>query len=450
MTYPQILHYLYTFIPDRLQLKFDGEKGIKRIKHLLNLLDNPQEKIRVIHIAGTSGKGSTANITSSLLIGLGFKTGLQISPHLLDLRERFQINNQLISKQYFCEIFKDFLPLLEQGKNTKWGKITFFEILVAFSFYLFYREKVDYAVIETGLGGLLDGTNVVENTNKVCVLTQIGLDHQWILGHTLTKIAEQKAGIINIKNTVVTLKQNPIVNKVFMKSAQKNTAKIFFIEKNKNFKLTKITADGSFFNFNFEKLKLKDLKLNLIGLHQIQNASLALTSIYILSQTDNFEFKEQNVRQTLGNIKFPSRFEIIKLINKKIILDGAHNPQKMNAFLKTLRNLYPNNKFDFLISFSRSKDQIPTLRNMLRKIVLIANQIYISDFTLEGQDSFHQSVDTNKIASILTKLNYKNYKIIKRDNNLLANLTKINDKPLIITGSLYFLSSLYKDLNKLE
>ncbi len=197
--YSQILSYLYGFIPDRYSLKFSGQAGIERTKYLLQLLDNPQEKIKVIHIAGTSGKGSTAYLISKLLQHHGFKVGLQVSPHLIDIRERFQINNQLIPEELFVRTFQEIKPTIEKAKNSHWGKLTFFEILVSFAFYFFWKNKVDYAVMETGLGGLYDGTNVVENKNKLVVLTKIGLDHQWILGSTYEKIASQKAGIIKKK-----------------------------------------------------------------------------------------------------------------------------------------------------------------------------------------------------------------------------------------------------------
>jgi dihydrofolate synthase/folylpolyglutamate synthase len=136
-SYNQALSYLYSFIPQKRKY-FAGEKGMLRTKYLLQLLSNPQEKIKVIHIAGTSGKGSTAYLTSLLLVAHGFKVGLQVSPHLLDIRERFQINNQLISKEQFTQFVAGIMPYVERAKKTKWGRLTYFEINVCLAFYIFF------------------------------------------------------------------------------------------------------------------------------------------------------------------------------------------------------------------------------------------------------------------------------------------------------------------------
>ncbi len=223
--------YLFTHIPTVSPQKFPGELGLKRAKYLLQLIGNPQEKLRVIHVAGTSGKGSVCFYISRLLQASGFKVGLHISPHLVNVRERCQINNKLIDEKTFYQSLNKIVPYVDQVTQSKYGKPTYFEILVALVFSIFSQQKVDYAVIETGLGGLLDGTNVVSRKDKLCVLTKIGFDHMAILGNTLTQIARQKAGIIQKNNPVISIDQQTSVKKVIEKKARTTSSQLLFIKK---------------------------------------------------------------------------------------------------------------------------------------------------------------------------------------------------------------------------
>lgn len=190
--FKQAEEFLASHIPKTTSTIFPGEVGLNRAKDFLHLLGDPQEKLKIIHVAGTSGKGSTCYLISSLLESQGFKVGLHQSPHLTDVTERFQINNQNISKEDFVDYLNKIIPAIEKIKH-----ITYFEILVGLAFYIFNDKKVDYAVMETGLGGWYDGTNVVSRPDKLSVITKIGLDHTAILGETIEKIALQKAMITN-------------------------------------------------------------------------------------------------------------------------------------------------------------------------------------------------------------------------------------------------------------
>ncbi len=165
-TLSQFEAYLKTRIPTREAL-FVGDLGLQRAKYFMRLLGNPQNKLKVIHIAGTSGKGSTAYLTSQLLQSQGFRVGLSISPHIFDIRERIQINNQLPTEKLILGYFNQILPTIEKMEKCRYGTPTYFEILVGLAYYIFAKEKLDYAVIETGLGGRLDGTNTVTNKNKI-------------------------------------------------------------------------------------------------------------------------------------------------------------------------------------------------------------------------------------------------------------------------------------------
>ena len=223
-TYKQAINYLHSHIPGDAKQVFSGDKGLDRVRHLLKLLGNPQEKIKIIHIAGTSGKGSTAYILSNLIRSQNFKVGLTVSPHLLDIRERIQINNTLIDKKIFTKNLNDIAEKVKEIDTKKYGQLTYFELLTVLAFYTFYKEEVDYAVVETGLGGLLDATNVVTSENKICVITKIGFDHTHILGKRLTDIALQKAGIIQKNNTVVVTWQRKEIEQLFKNVSENKNA----------------------------------------------------------------------------------------------------------------------------------------------------------------------------------------------------------------------------------
>jgi len=382
-----------------------------------------------------------------LLQGCGFKVGLQISPHLIDVRERFQINTQLISKELFIKTLKKIIPTIEKAKETTWGKITYFEIIVGFTFYFFWKQKVDFAVMETGLGGLYDGTNVVDNPDKLVILTRIGLDHQWILGKTSEKIAGQKGGIIKKNNIVVALKQKKSVARVFETIVKNQQASLYQLQSGKNFKNIFLDKQKSIFDFHFDRMVIRKIQLGLIGEYQVENCSLALTGLYLLSKKNHFKINIPIIRVVLKTVSFAGRFQIFETKRRDIVVDGAHNPQKMRAFIFSLKKIYPGQRFNFLISFSRSKDQIPTMRNMLKYIIPLSDKIFLTGFTLVGNDSLHKSVNLEKIIAILKEFNFKNYQTVVNNRLTIKRIIRESDSTLVITGSLYLISSIYKYLN---
>ncbi len=451
-TMEQTLQYLYSFIPQKKGY-FTGEKGILRMKYLLDFLDNPQEKLKVIHIAGTSGKGSTAYLINALLIRHGFRTGLHISPHLFDIRERFQINSLLIPKSKFVAYVNELKPFFDKVRSSRWGELTFFELTAALAFYIFCKERVDYAVIETGLGGLYDGTNIVENPEKLVLLTKIGFDHQKLLGRTLSAISYQKAGIIKKGNTVISVQQKPTVLNIFYRACENNKTSLKIIKENKNYHNITVSKSGTIFDFEYADLALERLNLRLIGEHQVENASLALSGFYELREQYSFKCNEREMRLAFSRASFHCRCELIHTRNREIVLDGAHNPQKMEAFISTLIKIFPGMTFDFVISFSEGKNQISTMTKMLRFIVLIAHSITITDFELQGGDVNHQSVPLSRIADILTTLHFAKYQIrhVYTDSAVVNTayfdtILRYRTRPLVITGSLYLIAAIYKDL----
>ncbi|MBI3486434.1 hypothetical protein HY025_05870 [Candidatus Daviesbacteria bacterium] len=444
-TFLEAENYLISKIPQNYNSKYQGNWGLDRLKYFLKLLDNPQEKIKVIHIAGTSGKGSTSYLISHLLISLGKTTGLYQSPHIVNLRERFQINNKLVSEQKFINYLNKLIPIIEKTEKSDFGELSFFEITTALAFDIFYQDKLDYAVIETGLGGLFDATNAVNNPNKLSVITRIGLDHTDILGDTIDKIAVQKAGIIQQKNLVITVLQQPKAQKIIQNTVTLKSAHLYTIEPLKNYKIIESNLEHTLFNFNFLDQQLNNLSLSMIGDYQIENASLALVAVIILSNRDKFLFHENKIRQALNSALFIGRFEIYKLKNKILIVDGAHNPQKMESLVSSLKKIFPNTKFEFLTNFVKGKDST----KMLKTITPLAAKIIITEFAVV-QHGQHNSESADFLTQQLDQLNFNNYQVIKNPNQALKSIINDSQKKVVITGSLYLISAIYPKLSKLK
>jgi len=442
--YNQAIDYLHTTIPSNKN-KYPGNIGLLRQKEILHLLGDPQNKIKAIHIAGTSGKGSTAFYIYSLLISHGFKVGLTISPHLIDIRERFQINNTLISKKEFINTLNQIIPIINSIDLKKFGKPTFFEIINALAFSIFYQKKVDYMVVETGLGGLIDGTNAITSSDQICVFTKLGLDHTSVLGKNISSIAFQKAGIIHPKNPVFSINQIKVAQSVFLKQAQTNQTSVNYILPQKNFKNIKTNSDYLKYNFSFNDLKIRDLKIKSLALYQVENSALALSVVSFLSKRDNFLLDESKIRRTFLSSSFPGRMDIIHFNNKQIILDGAHNPQKMMALVRSIKNSFPDKKFTFLIAFKQRKD----FSKMLKMIIPIANQIILTKFKVASDYMIQLSQSQTSLVKIFKKLNFSDFKYIPDKSLALDAVLNVNH-PVIITGSLYLLSEIYPLLKKIN
>ncbi len=458
-TLAQFEAFLKTRIPTREAL-FVGEIGLKRAKHFMKLLGNPQNQIEVIHVAGTSGKGSTAHLTSRLLQSQGFRVGLSISPHIFDIRERIQIDNQLPSEKLLLKYFNQILPVIQKMETCRYGGPTYFEILVGLAYHIFAQEKMDYAVIETGLGGRLDGTNTVSSKNKICLLTKIGLDHTEILGNTIAEITKEKVGIIGKQNIVISNWQSVISNRIIVTKCKEKNAVLYFIKPEKNYKLSSSTKTTTVFDFkfNFNQNKkgawhqlpttaffwchFEKIKLGLIGAHQIENCCLALACLSILADRDKFKIDESKMRSALQKISIPGRLEIRKVGNKFLIIDGAHNLQKMTAFVTSLKIIFPQQKFDFILAFKKGKD----FQKMSRLILPIANHVFLTGFSTSNQDGPWNSIASAEIAKHFKKEKFANFSIVKNNQKEIHSIIKQSKKSVVLTGSLYLIGSVYKYL----
>lgn len=410
LSFSEVENYLYTRIYEKIDIGYSAGFSLERVKYTLELLGNPQEKIKTIHIAGTSGKGSTAMFISKLLVTHGFKTGLTLSPHLIDIRERIQIDNTLISKKQFRDNFSKLLPTFDDVGRSKYLSLSYFEMLMILAYYIFAKEKVDYAVIETGLGGTFDASNCINNRDKLCVITRIGKDHTHILGKTITEIAGNKAGIINKGQEVVYMKSGKISDSVIEKRAISMKSEIFPLTLSKTLITHKSTRPGKNKNthtipntdFCFYDTTLPNLPTQKLPNYQLENLALSLSALVLLSKKHNWEIKPDRVRGIIKSFSFPGRFEIIKTPTNTIILDGAHNPQKIKALTISLDKKFPNQRFNFIVAFKEDKD----IKSMLRTLKTVAYNFFPTQFHLLNQDIRLKSINPNHIEKILKSFKF--------------------------------------------
>ncbi len=390
------------------QSKFYINLGLDRIRTLLNLIGNPQDKIKVIHIAGTNGKGSVSAILAEILKSQGFKTGLYTSPHLIEYTERIKINNNDISQEDFALYTSEICTLAEKNNID----LTEFEILTAVCFKYFYDKKVDYAVMETGLGGRFDAVNVIKKS-ELSIITSISLDHTDRLGGTIEQIAFEKAGIIK-DNSVVIINENNLGLEVIKKITDEKHSKLVIV---KNIPIK--YENGC----NTALIDGKSYPFSLLGLYQQKNLPLAVKGAQLLN------IPEDAIFHALKNVSWGARFEYIK--EKNLIIDGAHNPDGALELKKNLDFYFKDKKKIFLYSSLNTKDYLTYAKNLFKE----DDEIYFYEFHHKNALSYKEFILKNSWL--------KKVKVFDR-NDLKAFLQK--DCLKVVTGSLYMIGELYTDL----
>ncbi|MDR0738718.1 MAG: bifunctional folylpolyglutamate synthase/dihydrofolate synthase [Oscillospiraceae bacterium] len=402
--------------------------GLNRTKKLLNFLFNPEKKIKFIHIAGTNAKTSTASMLSSVLVAAGFRTGCLISPFVSDFRETMTVNKKNISKKEIVMLWGKIENFLKNEKDC----ITKFEVLTCIAFKWFAEKECDVVVLETGLGGRLDSTNVID-TPLISVITSISLDHTEILGKTLKKISREKCGIIkHFGTTVLYPEQDYLVFEEIKKICNKNKNKLT-IPKIDDFNILKTNLRGT--NFKF---KNKEYFLPLLGKHQIKNVSVVFEVLKEL-KNKNFKITHKNIQDGLKNTKVPARLEIVKN-SPLVILDGAHNPDSVAALAYFIKDYLKKKRIFALFSMLKRKD----CQTSLKKISKLLDGIVITSikkglsYELEELSNF---VKKTEVKIILEEKNLK--KALKNATDLCNE----NDV-LIIFGSFYLARKIKRIINK--
>lgn len=348
--YQQALDYLYSFIDyETMHLPLDAiSYDLRRMEELLARLGKPHLKVKSVHIAGTKGKGSTAAMIASVLTASGYKTGLYTSPHLSDLRERFRVNGQFISQAELIDLVARLRPEVEVvNSRATYGRLTTFELLTALSFLYFALKGVVFQVVEVGLGGRLDATNVIEP--EVCLITSINLDHTDVLGSSLAEIAAEKAGIIKTGVVVVSSPQADEVARVIEEACLKHGARLVVVGRDVTWQELGFDANRQLFEVR-GRLADYSLSLPLLGRFQMENAATAVAALEVLGQK-GFNITRESITSGLGRVIWPGRFQILGR-NPLIVVDGAHNPasacelrQSIEHYFKSQANYTAGGRF---------------------------------------------------------------------------------------------------------
>lgn len=441
-TYKEATDYIDNLIPYQTY-EFSGEIGLLRMKYLLSLLGDPQDKFPSIHVAGTSGKGSTSYLIAKILQESGCKTGLHISPHLETERERMQINGKLISKKDFVYFLNKIIPISEIVAKSKFGKVTYYEFLLALTFLYFKKEGIEVGVIETGLGGTYDGTNVLKP--KIAVITPIGFDHMHMLGNTLKEIADNKAGIIkNGQLAVISAFQKKEAEKVLWEKVSKEN--VPFFEEGKDFfaSIKEVSDKGTIFSYKSKRFMFENIYCSLLGMYQVSNASIAIRTIEEL-QHKNFIITEDVVRKALGNAFFPGRLDVRKIKGKTFVLDGAHNEDKMEALMESIKKIWPNKKIICIAAFKDDKNIYAIAKSFINRI----DKLIITKFSSYTDMGKYRGMDQKKVIEEIKKAGL-NISVQITDsvgeaiNKALKESAK--DELVLITGSLYLVGEALKVL----
>lgn len=357
MNYNEALEYIHG--TRRLGWKL----GLDNIRYLLNLMNNPQKELRFVHVAGTNGKGSTVAFLSSILIEAGYKVGTFTSPYLERFTERIKVGSDEIEKQDLARITEYVKAkvdeMVREGKNHP----TEFEIVTAIALQYFYEKQCDIVVLEVGLGGRFDSTNVID-TPLLSVITTISYDHMDLLGNTLEEIAFEKAGIIKENGSVLLYPQQKNIQELFRRICRERGATLNEVDFT-SVSLISFNVNGQIFNYK----AYNSLKIQLLGEHQVRNAILAVESVELL-RNKGYIVGEESIRKGLINAKWPGRLEVISK-EPIFIIDGAHNAEGAKILRDTLDNYFQGRRKIFIVGVLKDKDY----KSIIKTIMPLADQV---------------------------------------------------------------------------
>lgn len=384
---------------------------LQRMLPLLATVGNPHERLKIVHVAGTSGKTSTAYYIAALLQAAGNKVGLTVSPHIDSVAERVQLDGQPLADDVFCRELEMFLGLIDADTLQP----SYFELLVTFAYWIFDKYGVDYAVVETGLGGLHDGTNVAQRADKLCVITDIGYDHMHILGSRISDIASQKAGIIHEGNHVFLYNQSSEVMDAIQARVRQYQANMHLVHAQ--------SAHGT------------------MPLYQQRNWFLAHEAYQYLAGRDSLSQLTDAQLHMTQQLQVPARMDTIHQKNKTIIMDGAHNQQKMAAFVSSFQAVYPGQKAALLVAFKEDKEY----QQAIDELVKISDNIIITTFS-GAQDLPSHAIDPEAIMAYCRTKNVKKLQVAVEHIEGYKLLLEQPEPLLVVTGSFYLIAQLRAQL----
>jgi len=401
--------------------------GLSRVKKLLSYFDNPQDKVDYIHIGGSNGKGSTAAILSSIYKEAGYRVGTYISPPLIHFNERFRINKKPISTEELSGIIDSLKKIFDDPeKNIDIDEPSFFEIITVIAFIYFAQKDIDIGILEVGLGGRLDATNVIKKP-LISVITNISCEHADILGPNIEDIAYEKSGIIKKDRPIITGELKPEALKVLQKRAFKKNSKFIVVNNKNNLKISKKNMKYQLFDLEYKSEVLQDLKLKILGDHQFKNTFLALKAVELL--TEKYDIKKEVIYRGLRKCRWPGRLEVMGR-DPYIILDGAHNVAGMEMLVEFLKkNKETGQKIIFLISILKDKDY----KEMINLIYKLSNVEFIITAN-QNERSLKPELIQKYVADLGLKSNIHHniYSAVKKLKKIAAA-----EDLVCITGSLY-------------
>jgi len=433
MNYLRIINELYTG-----RIFYGKKRTLERMRKFINLLGNPQDEYESIHVTGTNGKGSVSKVLFELLRSHGFHAGLYTSPHLSNFRERIRVDDERIGKDEIVNLMEQIEPMLLklEDENPDFSP-TFFDVVTAMAFMYFKIKKVDVAVVEVGVGGRLDSTNVIRNV-KVGVITSVGLDHTKTLGNTIEKIAWEKAGIIKEGMDLVCAETRSEVVKIVSKRVEEKNARFFLRTKDYGFSNVRLKLNENRFDY-LGKGRIDDLLITLNGYNQIINTSTALFAFERFMEHRGKKIEVDRVKSTLRQVKWMGRFEVFQLGGKTVVMDGAHNPSAMEMLAKNLNVYFPRTRRIGIVGIIDDKDRDSIMR------------------ALDG--SFDGIVVTNPMESRTCKIKdlmdvvkryYPTAEFVESKIEAFKRAMKSDADLIVITGSLYLVGYLRDYVARLE
>ncbi len=430
MNYHQALEFLDSLVNYERKPRPRDRFKLDAIRHLLTLAGNPQDRLKnVILIAGTKGKGSVACLIEAGLRACGLKTGLFISPHLLSVRERIQLNGSWINQAEFARMITKFRPLVTKQP------VSYFELLTASAFDLFARRGLDYLVIEVGLGGRLDATNL--SHPEVSVITRIGYDHLRVLGSTLAKIAREKAGIMRPGKPVIIAPQTPEAKNELLAQAEKTNARPVLVEAHARYWDETTDITGTAFSA-FTELGAARIQLRLLGRHQIENCLTALTTLGILARNDP-RIRIEPVLQGLSGLVIPGRCQLVEQ-NPPLLIDTCHNPESGQALARVLHECF---REKVILVYG-------SLRHKLVKKTLEPVAPYV-DYALAVAPESPRALAPALLKGIFTRLKVP----VETAPDIPAALARARElavgrMPIVVAGSFYLAGAVLAQLQQIK
>lgn len=410
------------------QLNQGIKPGLERMLWLMEKLDHPERTVRAIHIGGTNGKGSTVSFLRSILQTAGYEVGTYTSPYIESFLERISINGQPIPEADLIKAANAIKPLADELAQTELGYPSEFELLTAIAIYYFGKlHKVDITIIEVGLGGRKDATNIIHPF--LSIITNIGYDHMNILGNTLTEIAKEKAGIIKNGAPVITAVTDPELFHIFEDTVKAKRTTVYQLGREFTYKDLGTTKTGEQFSVKTPYQTYTELSISMLGKHQIENATLAVMAAEYLKQFYALYIENEHLQTGLQTAFWPGRFEI----RGQVILDGAHNREGIESLVATLQRHFSDKKIHVLFSTLRDKP----LKKMIHVLDEQNYHLYFTEFDHHRATKAENLYDLSNASQKEIVLDWP--KFIK-EKQLQA------DELLVICGSLYFIKEVKKVL----